>query len=85
VKEDEAIVTAYFRNPHTICSKAKRSSNKKKSTFGHQLYIHSKAGKLIKIPTEENELKKKDSLWVKGKCFPGMGEIASCSKHSAPV
>ncbi|CAB3983951.1 Hypothetical predicted protein [Paramuricea clavata] len=77
VNENEAIVTAYFRNPHTICTKSGGSSGNAKSTFGHELYIQTKswltAGgqKAIRIPRNENELE--HSLWVKGKCFPNMG------------
>ncbi|XP_028396348.1 uncharacterized protein LOC114520304 isoform X2 [Dendronephthya gigantea] len=73
VNKDEAIATAYFRNPATICNKI--NSCEAKPTFGHELYIQTKSWltkegkKMIKIPTSGL----KNTAWVKGRCFKNMG------------
>lgn len=76
----EAVITAYFRNPRTICGR--RHSLKRKPKIGNQLYIQLKSwlssckvkNKILKVPRKEKALKRSKQPWVQGKCFNGMGK-----------
>ena len=61
---DSLVITAYFTNPSGICNGERGDDN---------LYVQtgSSPDNLMNIPYQESDLG--TTLWVKGKCFVGMG------------
>jgi len=62
------VMTAYFRDPSTICSRTMTSSS-----YGDRLVILNGASNAtIEIPFKEEGLR--GTKWVRGHCFPWMGQ-----------
>eukprot|EP00111_Clytia_hemisphaerica_P002222 TCONS_00006221-protein len=71
VKEGNKIVlTAYFTDPNTICSRNRTTTP---GYIGDNLYLPMENGP-VKIPLKESDLVSGDNKWVKGRCFYGMGQ-----------
>ena len=73
---DVYILTAYFVDPKTICRSDGDINHRKKKDIGTGLWLQNGSDPIldsIQIPLSQSDIEK--TKWVKGACFPSMGNV----------
>lgn len=75
------VITAYFTNPQLICSGSRPSPE----YLGDQLLLQTgpQSFNTTTIPFKQEDLEGTD--WVRGGCFPAMGEFMTYNSHEVTI